>query len=285
MAADTEKDPNSPAPEGDAPVVGNEPSEAPASAVVAAEAGTTPHAPASEGDEGAAAVSVDSAAAPEPPAAADAAAPKEDWRDRRIAQLTAKLAGFRQASPAAPAAPVADSAAPPVYTAEDVNAAAARMVAQQRFVDSCNEAARAGRTTYPNEFDARLGQLKQLVDGNDPAETAAYNTLLGALIETGEAPRLLYELGGDPNNAAKLLGMAAQSPVKLAVELTKMAMKKGEAEPSRAPKPITPIQSSITRNPIDPTDAAKSDQLSTREWIKRREADVAAKQKAGARIW
>ena len=285
MAENTEKDPNTTAEDLTSAPAATEPSEAPASAAVAAEAGTTPPAPASEGDEGAAAVSVDSAAAPEPAAAVEPPEPKEDWRDKRIAQLTAKLAGFRAAGAApTPAAPVADPSAPPTYTAEDVNAAAARMVAQQRFVDSCNDAARAGRTAYPNEFDARLGQLKQLVDGNDPAEAAAYNTLLGALIETGEAPRLLYELGGDPNNAAKLLGMAAQSPVKLAVELTKMAMKKGEAEPSRAPKPITPIQSSITRNPIDPTDKAKADTLSTAEWMKRREADVAAKQKAGARI-
>ena len=134
MAENTEKDPNTTAEDLTSAPAATEPSEAPASAAVAAEAGTTPPAPASEGDEGAAAVSVDSAAAPEPPAAAaETEGPKEDWRDKRIAQLTAKLAGFRAAGAApTPAAPVADPSAPPTYTAEDVNAAAARMVAQQR---------------------------------------------------------------------------------------------------------------------------------------------------------
>jgi hypothetical protein len=270
--------------EGVAPANDPAAGEASAPAEGGAAAAGAPPAPAADG-EGAASDSVDSGAAPKGPEAAKPAAPAaeepkdEDWRDRRIAQLTAKLHAERNKNGAS--APAASS---DVAAAEDVNAVAARMVAEQNFNNACNSAAAEGRKAYA-DFDTRLGGLKQIVDPNDPAEVAAYNRMLAAIIETGEAPRLLYELGGDPNKASKMLGLSAQAPMKLAVELTKMALTKGEPAPSAAPKPITPVgDRGRSSTPIDPTDKDKADGLSTSDWMARREADVAKKRAGGMRI-
>lgn len=239
--------------------------------------------PAAEPDPPEPAAATDSAedeADPEP-AAEPAPAPTQDWRDRRIAQLTARL---REEQRRGQATPPADPAAPPASPTEAeierlVDERAAEQAAIRDFNRQCNEAAAIGREAFP-DFDVRVGALKGLVSDGDPTDLMRYNQLLLAAIETGEAPTLLHRLGGNLNEAQRILEM---SPIKMGIELARMAARP-TGEPSGAPRPIRPLSpGSGSHDRIDPADADRSDRLSTAEWMRRREAQVAAVETARRR--
>jgi flagellar biosynthesis/type III secretory pathway protein FliH len=251
--------------------------EEPPPSTAAPEADVAPASTAAEGSDAPAAV-----AAPEAPKPAEKPAEKPvDWRDRRIAQLTAQLHAER-----AKLARLTPATEPPAESPEASAAAiearaqalAAERVAQQEFNRRCNEAAIAGRAAFGEAaFNERIQNLTQLVDKQDPASVASYTTFIDATLETGEAPRLLYQLGADLNEAARLLALP---PVKMALELAKLAVKPAPAEPSKAPKPITPIGGKGAANEsIDPTDPERAGSLSTAEWMRRREKQIAERRK------
>lgn len=134
----------------------------------------------------------------------------------------------------------------------------------------------AGRTQYA-DFDVRVGKLVGLVDGNDPQAVANYNQFLSAALETGEASRLIHSLGGDLDEASRILGL---TPIRMAVELTKMAARP-PSEMSNAPRPLNPVGSQGVNNratfgPDDPS----SDNLSTEEWMRRRNEQITARRNA-----
>lgn len=195
---------------------------------------------------------------------------KPDWKDRRIAALTAKLREKEQAKPA-----VKPEGVKPEE--QDLDALVESRVQQKVAIDAfnkaCADAATAGRETFgAEEFDARLKQFQQVVDPTDQNQVIAYNTFLAAAIETGAAPKLIHALGGDLEEAERILSLP---PVRMAVELTKLA-NKDVTEVSGAPKPIRPVASGsgVAHTSISPDDASRSDQLSTAEWMKRRNAQV-----------
>ena len=209
---------------------------------------------------------------PEPPATT---AKTQDWRDRRIAQLTARLReSERRSAGATPSAP------PATETAELdalVQARAAELSAAETFTRQCNETAAAGRAAFP-DFDTSVVALKSLVEGGDQADLVRYNQLLVAAIETGEAPRLLHVLGKDLDEASRLMAL---SPVKMGIEMARLAAKAPAAEPSGIPRPIRPVSpGSGSHERIDPDDPERADRLSTREWMARREAKLAARVRA-----
>jgi hypothetical protein len=211
-----------------------------------------------------------------PPAAPTGGeATKPDWREARIAKLTAQL---KQAREAAQQPPV--GAEPPGMLPEAEIERRAALRAQQiaensRFSDQCAEVARTGKAAFP-DFDQRIQQFSKLVPAGDNEALQAYSNLVTAAIKTGDAHVLLHRLGGDLNEAARLLALP---PVDQALELVKM---KGSAGPtvSDVPKPITPLggNKGNTRELIDPADASRADQLSTAEWIARRNEQVAKRQ-------
>lgn len=209
---------------------------------------------------------------------AGAAAKPEDWRDRRIRQLTAKLREEQEAREAA------KPEQQPQLSQADIERRAAEIAKQNEFARQCDLAVNLGREAFGEQaFNERVGQLRQLVNVNDPVEMKQYADLIAAAIETGEAPKLLYALGSDLNRASELMGM---TETRRAVELTKMAVAKGEPEPSAAPKPITPIGAraeSVT--PIRASDPLRGDKLSTSEWMKRRQAEIDERRKAGERVY
>lgn len=221
------------------------------------EAGTpagTPAAPAGEGTP------------PEKPAAID-------WREKRIAVLTAKLAEAKALIP------VADPTAPPTpgLTQADVDRLAgekaAQIAAQTEFNRQCNEVAVKGQGTFGKDpFMARVSALQKLADPQDPASVASYNQFLSAVLETEAPEKVIFDLGADLDEASRLMGL---SPVRMATAVAKLAAAK-DAAVSGAPKPITPIGSrGPSHEDIDPTDADKSDGLDTATWMKRREAQLA----------
>jgi hypothetical protein len=144
------------------------------------------------------------------------------------------------------------------------------LAAGQEFNRRCNEIAEIGRRTYA-DFDAQVEKLVGLVDPNDPQGVQAYNGFLNAAIETGEASKIIHALGGDLDEASRILSL---NPVRMAVELTRMAAKP-VTELSRAPRPINPASTSAQnmRTSMSPDDPG-SDQMSTAEWMRRREEQL-----------
>jgi hypothetical protein len=197
-----------------------------------------------------------------------------DWRDKRIATLTGRLRELQEKQrqsvvEPAPAAPPSDQTL--------IEQRARELSIIQDFNRRCDAAALAGRTQFGEaEFNGRINNLQKLSDPSDPASVQAYNSLLMAALEAGEPDRLLFELGGDMNEAQRILSL---SPTKMAVELTKKALK-APVQVSGAAKPITPVGTrSASHEPISPDDPGRSDHLSTAEWMRRRESQLADRRK------
>jgi len=225
--------------------------------------------------------------------------PRQDWRDRRIGEqqqrlrernariqeLEAQLSQFTgQAQPSyqpQPAAPGYEQQQQPAYAQppqgdiqRQINEAAARMAQQAEFTRRCNEVAESGRRSYQN-FDNRVQRLTGLIDANDPYQVARYNDFLRACMGTGQAPRLIQELGGDLDEASRIMAL---DPIGMATELTRMSMRTG-TEASGAPRPMNPVASAAQSNRtlLQPDDPDASDSLSTEDWMRRREEQVAAR--------
>jgi hypothetical protein len=149
----------------------------------------------------------------------------------------------------------------------------------QEFNRRCDETALAGRAAFgEQDFNGRINNLQKLVDHGDPTSINAYNSLLQAAIDTGEGPKVLHALGADLNEAQRLLGLP---PTRMAVELARRAFSP-QQQVSLAPKPITPLASrGASHERIAPDDADRSDNLSTQEWMRRREAQL--RERASAR--
>lgn len=199
---------------------------------------------------------------------------KQDWREARIAQLTAKLAEARAAKPAP--APEVDPglAADPEDRKRAVAEEATRQRQVEKFNEECGTAAALGKETYGDkDFTDRVSELTKLVDRTDMSSQIAYNQFLMAALATGQAHKIIFALGGDLDEAARIMAM---NPTKMTVELTKMSMKEAPAA-SRLPKPITPVGGkAAAHTSIDPTDPERADHLSTAQWMARREAQIKA---------
>src|SRR5215467_1689994 len=219
-----------------------------------------------------------------------------DWRDRRIGELTARTRELRaenerlraQAGQQPPNGngdgardtngqfrQPAGYQGPPDQSVIDaqIEQRASILAAQQEFNRRCNEVAEAGRRTY-TDFDAQVGRLIGLVDPQDEQRVAQYNEFLNAAMETGEAGKLLHALGGNLDEASRILSL---HPRRMAVELTRMAAKP-ISELSRAPRPINPAATNaqVMRTSMSPDDPG-SDQMSTEEWMRRRNEQIAAR--------
>lgn len=224
---------------------------------------------------------------------------REDWRDRRIAQLTAQLKSERERSAAAGsgatgAAGSGGTAAPAVSDQNLIERRAQELAAQQEFLRNCDEMQQAGRGAFGQlEFDTRTNSLRQLVDVNNPVEANQWNSLLVAARETGEGARLLYELGANLNDAQRLLGLP---PVRMAVELAKLASKLPQQQdgaegagglaagaprvgnPAPLPNPVRPVGGrGSSHQAIEPDDTERGGNLDMATWMARRSAQVKAR--------
>lgn len=232
-----------------------------------------------------------------PPPAVDEP-PRQDWRDRRlgeqqqrlrernarIAELEARIAQYegQGGQPPQPGTqpqygqqPTYQPAgAPQGDIQRQINEAAARMAATQEFTRRCNEVAEGGRRQYQN-FDARVTRLVGLIDANDQQQVLRYNSFLEAAMNTGQASRLIYELGGDLDEASRIMAM---NPQGMQHELTRLSMRNG-TEASGAPRPLSPVASTAqsNRQAIQPDDPETADTITTEEWMRRREEQIATR--------
>lgn len=215
-------------------------------------------------------------AASPPPTTPEPSQPptQPDWRDKRIATLTRRLRELQEggARPAAPAAPAPHQ---PDMTQAMIDQRANEIAIIKEFNRRCDETALNGRAQYgETEFNGRIANLQKLSDPTDPTSVQAYNAMLSAALEAGEPERLLYELGADLNEAQRILAM---SPTRMAVEMTRRAAKPS-VQISNTPKPITPLGGRPeSHERIAPDDPDRADHLSTAEWMRRRERQIADK--------
>lgn len=200
--------------------------------------------------------------------------PKKDWKDARLAKQTARLHELQAKLDALEAGQVPGATVAPTL---DVEAQVTARVAQLEFDRACNAVALEGRGAFP-DFDSKVASLRELVNPNDPSDVVAYNTMLAAAIETGAGHEVLHKLGGDQNEAMRILALA---PAKMAVELTKIALRAPEVAPTSAKPPLPSIGGrGVAAELIDPSDPARADKLPSPEWFRRRQEQVKAKRVA-----
>jgi|SRR5215469_6000976 len=228
------------------------------------------------------------AAPPAPPAPPPP--PATDWKDDRIAKLTAQLSEKKRELDAANTK-VGELAAGrntgPSPT--DVDRMVADRAAEMDFLRRCNVLAEAGRSAY-EDFDQKAKDLRKIDTGATiaqngmPVATKEYVNFIGAILEAGEihAPRVLYTLAGDLQEAHRIMALPS---IKQAAELAKIVNKEPPAEVSRAPKPITPIGAKgPPHTTIAASDPERGASLDIKTWMGRRTAEIEEQKKAGVRI-
>lgn len=230
-----------------------------------------------------------------PPAPSPDAKTAADWRDARIAKLTAQKKELQEqltrragVVPAAAAAPAVALDEAEVDRRATVKAEA--LAAQAAWDARCVATVEQGKKEFA-DFDDKIVGLRTVVDDSDPVEAKSYRDLVEIAMDTGEGPKLIHYLGSNPGEAQRIMGL---SPVKKAIELARLAAKPSavpvvaSANPlagdmSQAPKPITTVGRGTGAGVIDPSDVTRSDKLSSKEWFARRAEQAAANFKASDR--
>ena len=149
---------------------------------------------------------------------------------------------------------------------------------EERFVAQAKEVVAAGKGAYGAEFDQRLADMAQaLMDTSDTDSVRRYTTMVQTAMEVGDAHVLIHRLGGDLDEANRILRL---DPVKQAIALTALrgAVAVGAAPVSQAPRPPTPVSGGGGHAPeVSPDDPNAADKLSSAEWHRRRQEQVRAK--------
>ncbi len=202
---------------------------------------------------------------PAAPATPDApAAPKEKpWFVQRLERQKAELETARARLAelergAHRQTPSAETGTPQTVNPADVdrlaNERAEKIASDRAFNEDCNSIAAAGKSAHPDFMEA-IGTLN-MVAGITPA-------LIEAVKEAGDPASLLYQLGKNPDEAARILAL---SPARMGAALAKLAAKAPTPPPvSRAPAPITPV-AGAAKVDADPSS------LSDDEWWRRQQA-------------
>lgn len=172
---------------------------------------------------------------------------REKYDERRKTEaLEATLADLRKADPDKP-----------IQTGDIERLAAAKvdeMIKARQFDDKCNEVYSSGKTDF-SDFDDTIANFRML--GGLPVP------VLEAVNQLPDAHKVLYALGQDMDEAARILNLA---PVPMAVALAKLSMSPVKAKPvSNAPPPIRPIDGNTRGGESDP------EKMSMNDWMKWRE--------------
>ncbi|WP_336816842.1 hypothetical protein [Burkholderia gladioli] len=202
------------------------------------------------------------AAAPEAPAA-----PKNDWVQRRIDQLTrekhdairraeAAEARGRQPDGGQPAASAPAGSASSNLTPDQIREEARRLVEQDKFNDACNRVFDAGKAEFGAAWDSSLRTF-QLLGG-------ASQEFLEAVTAMDGGHKVLQHLGQNPDVAERVLSLP---PLRMALELARLETTVGQAKAppvSQAPAPINPVGGRSA--PVEPEEyATTADYIAARK--------------------
>jgi hypothetical protein len=217
----------------------------------------------------------------EPPKQEGKSAAQPAWKAEKYDKVLAQKKDLEEKLAAAIAAQDPNA---PKLTEADIQARASEIAAQTEFNRRANAVAEAGKSQFPDFLD-KMAKIREQVDPNDLAEQNRFVQMVAATMEAGDAAaRILYELGSNPDLATEVMKL---SPVQQGMRIAKMAEKKGDPEPSGAPKPPSVLVGGrgSSQEEIDPADPVRADKLSSRTWIERRQKDIEEKKKQGVRIW
>lgn len=103
------------------------------------------------------------------------------------------------------------------------------------------------------------------------------NEMAAVILESDIGPEVAYHLGKNPDEALRISKL---SPLAQAREIGKIEASLSSAthavkKTSSAPEPIKPVGARSTSPAYDPTDARSAEKMSTAEWIKARNAQIA----------
>jgi hypothetical protein len=197
----------------------------------------------------------------------------EPWYETRIRQLSARaktLEDERAAAVAAAEAAKAAATTPPAKAPaeKDIEARAAQIAAEKEFNKTCDEIWETGKGEY-GDFASKIENFKKL-GGLPPA-------LIEAAIETGNPHKILYELGANMDEGARVLSLP---PLKMAIAVAKLGDKLGKGKAlSQADDPITPIKG----RRADTSDAVDPDKMPLDKWMAWREKQVSDRKGQGSR--
>lgn len=184
-----------------------------------------------------------------------------NWREEERRRIAAEqeLAKFRAGQK-----PPQEGTQRPA-TAEDIDRLAmqkAALIAETKtFNDRCNEAYAKGKEEF-QDWDSKLANFVPL--------GGLSTQLVQAALETGEAHKVLHHLGGNMDEAARVMSLP---PLKMAVELARIAAKASQPSGvSRAPAPVRPLRPGSKAEP-----SIDDDNLSTEEWMALREKTLQKK--------
>lgn len=167
---------------------------------------------------------------------------------------------------AAPPPPVGQQPLPPppALPAAEIERRAQELVQQRTFTEQCNTVAAAGEAAH-KDFGMKMGQLNAL-GVMSPA-------MITATLEIGDAHEILYALGGDLNEAARI---AALSPSQQAIALIKFNDKrKTEAAKHISKAPPPPADGVGGSTPISNDNPSPTDKAD--DWFRKREKQVGIK--------
>lgn len=166
------------------------------------------------------------------------------------------------------------------YKASEQAAVAAekQQAQQQTYQEKFGATITAGRATF-EDFDEVIEALQ------DPAIPIT-RELVETLIQSENGAALLYHLAQNPEEAVRIAKLPALAAARELGKLeARIATKEPEAEPEEkvppappvdtAPKPISPIRKPAGSGTPRP-DTPESDKLSDEDWLKARNAQVAA---------
>lgn len=152
----------------------------------------------------------------------------------------------------------------------DVNARAEQLADAKLFAQTAERIVEGGKKANP-DFIEKLQDLRSEV-GEFVLPNGLPSRFMQAVLDVSEKPaELLYYLGKNPDIASELADMPV---TKLAARLDRIERSLAEPQPkqSSAPKPLEPVKSKSS-------DSGLHSDLSTEEWMKRREAEVRERRK------
>jgi hypothetical protein len=203
-----------------------------------------------EGEEGAA-EEPETKAKAETPAAKegdDGKGDKPDWRDKRVAKLTAQVNALKAAlnnkatEDAGKAAAKAEPAQKPGETKDE--AAIRREIAEemainarkQKFDQDCEAVFETGKKEFPEDWTKSLQNYGKI--GQPLAQLEADHAFLTFTLETSNPAKVIHTLGNDPDRLEEVLNM---TPARMIIALEKIASEKAKKETSKLAPPPTHV--------------------------------------------
>lgn len=203
---------------------------------------------------------------------AEAASPPKQtpWQERRISELTRKwretereleatqveLGQYKKGIPTTNPAPTPLSVDAVEVRAQELAAQHAKTAA---FNAACDAVADAGKVAH-SDFDATIKNFANL-GGLQPG-------FVEAALESGAPSAVLYHLGKDLDEAARIMAL---TPLRQAAELTRLAERLKMAKPiSKAPEPIKPLGGGKTVGQKSPDDMTMEEFVAWRDKGKKR---------------